>query len=113
MMTPEKTIESFLLVWENQPELFLAAGVDLDSLNQEITSSSDATNEAVAKKIQEWCKKHPSIRDVVRVAPKKFKPKNNTPTPQEEDRTLENRYPEISKVLRHKSPKDGKEEKNQ
>jgi hypothetical protein len=105
MPKPEKTIAGFLLVWENNPELFLAAGVekDLDSLNTAITSSRDAANEDIAKQIQDWCKKHSNVRDVVRVALKKFDPSKNFPTRPEEDRTLDNRYPEISQVLRDKS----------
>ena len=112
MMKPEEIIAAFLQVWENDPELFLAADVekDLDSLNAAIISPPDAANEDIAKQIQNWCKKHPNVRDVVRVATRKLKPENNAST-SEEGKILDNRYPEISKVLRERLPKDSEEKK--
>ena len=110
-MKPEEIIASFLQVWENQPDLFLASDVekDLDSLNQNITSLSDTTNaELVAKQIQQWCKKHPRIRDLVCIAAKKPKPRKADDSSVE--KTLDNRYEELSQVLReiiNKSQQDG------
>ena len=109
-MKPEETIAGFLQVWGNNPELFLAEDVekDLDNLNKVIISSSNATNEDIAKEIREWCKKHPNVRDAVRLASRKPRPKDHTPAP-EDSKILDNRSPEIPQVLRDKL--QGNEEK--
>ncbi|WP_254566287.1 hypothetical protein [Oscillatoria sp. HE19RPO] len=106
MMTPEETIEAFLQVWENKPDLFLSPDVtneELDSLNKQITSSSDTSNAEIAKQIREWCKNHPTIRDAVRAAPKKVKGYQNIST--QESHSLQNQYPKISSSLRERLPK--------
>lgn len=102
MMTPEQIIAAFLEVWENYPDLFLAPDIeaDLESLNQSITSAIDRSNEDIAKLIQNWCKNHPIIRDVVRDASRKPKPRKSKDITLEN--LLENRYPEIPKILRQK-----------
>ncbi|MDY6803140.1 MAG: hypothetical protein SXA11_04950 [Cyanobacteriota bacterium] len=113
MMTPEEIIAAFLQVWEIYPEWFLAADVekDLDSLNREITSSPDAPNESMAEEIREWCKEHSNIRDAVLIASRKLRPENNVPTRENENsKILDNRYPQISKTLRDRLPKDSEKE---
>ncbi len=102
MMTPEQTIAAFLEVWEIHPDLFLVSDIeaDLDNLNQSI--SSDQSNEDIAKLIQNWCKNHPIIRDAVLDASRKPKPtKSDTSL----GNVLDNRYPELSKVLRQTNEK--------
>ncbi len=62
----------------------------------------------VAKQIQEWCKKHPSIRDLVCTAHKKPKPKKSDDKSTEN--TLHNRFTELSQVLQaiaNKSQRNG------
>lgn len=102
MMTPKEIIAAFLEVWENHPNLFLSSDVepDLDILNQSLSSSPDTTSADIAKEIQEWCKKHPTIRDSVRLSTKKPKPKRSEDTSLKN--ILRNQYPEISKILRQK-----------
>ncbi|MFB2876022.1 hypothetical protein [Floridanema aerugineum] len=102
MMKSDEIIAAFLQVWEIHPDLFLAPDVeaDLDNLNQSISSSIDKSNEDIAKLIQNWCKNHPIIRDTVRDASRKPKPRKSEDTSLEN--VLENRYPEISKALREK-----------
>jgi hypothetical protein len=110
-MKPEEIITNFWQVWQNKPDLLLAPEVekDLGSLSQKITSLSDTTNaDLVAKQIQEWCKKHPSIRDLVCISHKKPKPKKSDDKSVE--KTLHNRFPELSQVLQaiaNKSQRNG------
>ncbi|VXD19967.1 conserved hypothetical protein [Planktothrix serta PCC 8927] len=103
MMTPEQTIAAFLEVWKNHPDFFLVSDIeaDLDNLNQSI--SSDQSNEDIAKLIQNWCKNHPIIRDAVLAASRKPKPRKSEDTSL--GNVLDNRYPELSKVLREKIEK--------
>ncbi len=100
-MNSEEIIASFWQVWQDKPNLFLVADVekDLADLSQEITSLSNPSNnvELVAQKIQAWCKKHPSIRDLVRVSTRKPKPKKADD--KSVAKTLDNRFTELSKVL--------------
>ena len=104
-MNSEETIAAFLQVWDNNSELLQSSATeaDLDNLNQTIISSPGA-NEEIAKEIREWCKKYPDIRDAVRTANRKPKPKSSQSAPAVN--ALDNRYPELSKILRSRIQND-------
>jgi hypothetical protein len=109
MMNPEETLIAFLKVLETKPELFQTSDVQaaLDPLNQSITQSPDAPNSDISKRIQDWCKQYPTIRDEVRAATRKVKAQNNIPT-QENRQILTNQpvHP-IADTLQDRLPKIG------
>ena len=113
-MNPEETIAAFLEVWQTNPKnIFKTSGAinGLEKLNDIVQTHKADSNEVLAEKLGEWCAEYPELTGVVlATGERKFKPKNNTPTQQEEDRTLDNRYPEISQILRDRLSKDGKED---
>lgn len=125
-MNPEEIIAAFLEVWETNPDnIFKTSGAvnGLDKLKETVKASQAESNEAFVEKLGAWCQDYPELtevvvavgegklKDAVPVASRKFDPANNIPAKQEEDKTLDNRYPEISKTLRERLPKDSEEEK--
>lgn len=114
-MSPEEIIAAFLVVWQTNPDkVFETSGAinSLDKLNDIVKACQTDSNEALANKLGAWCEDYPELTGVVvATGERKFDPENNIPPRQEEDRTIDNRYPEISQVLRKRLPaKDNKED---
>ena len=111
-LTPEKIIAAFLEVFENRAEVFEVfsesvseedpprlARDDLPRLDVNIRNLKDRPNQEVADAIRDWCRKYPSIAEVVLdLAWRKPTPKATEPDKQEG--ILINRYPELPANLR-------------
>ncbi len=115
-MNPEEIIAAFLNVWQTNPKnIFETSGAidSLDKLNEIVQAHKDDSNEVFAEKLGEWCAEYPKLTDAVVATGKckKFDPEKSTPTQQEENRTLDNRHPQISEVLRGKLPQESEKVK--
>ena len=123
-MNPEETIAAFLEVWETNPNnIFKTSGAinGLDKLKETVETHKAGSNEVLAEKLGEWCAEYPELtgmvvavgerklKDAASVASRKPRPEHHTPAP-EDSKILDNRAPEISKVLRDRLAKDGEEE---
>lgn len=115
-MTPEKIITAFLVVWENQPELFSEILSDhLQALQNSLIELNTESNQTVADFLDEWLSDHETISHAVEKAmtgQKKLDDSANIPpTPDinnpnaSDDQITINQYPTSSEILRNRLPK--------
>ncbi|MFB2836256.1 hypothetical protein [Floridanema evergladense] len=104
-MEPEKLINSFLKVWDVNPEIFEKTGAiaGLDSMQKDIEKINQESLEDIAKRIEDLCDDYEGLAEAILAANRKPKPKKSKDTNLEN--ILENRYPEIYKALREKIEK--------
>ena len=110
-MNSEEIIQAFVQVIEDYCDVFVSfpeAMDDLDYLNQTIIQLENKPNQEIAKAIQEWLYKYPSIAERVRdiyqppvVRKPSAKPSSSKPSPSiKEENIITNRFPELPKILR-------------
>ncbi|XWK88684.1 MAG: hypothetical protein U7127_01070 [Phormidium sp.] len=104
-MQPEKLINGFLKVWDDNPEVFENSGAiaGLDSMQKDIEKINQESLEYIAKRIEDLCDDYEGLAEAILAANRKPKPRKSEDTSLEN--VLENRYPEISKALREKIEK--------
>ncbi|MGE5658159.1 MAG: hypothetical protein ACM37W_16270 [Actinomycetota bacterium] len=101
-MEPAKLINGFLQVWDNNPEVFETTGAiaALDLMLKEIEKINQESLEDIASRIKDLCDDYEGLAEAIIVANRKPKPKKSKDITLEN--ILENRYPEIPKILRQK-----------
>ncbi len=110
-MNSEEIIQAFVQVIEDYSDIFVSfpeAMDDLDYLNQTIIQLEKKPNQEIAKAIQEWLYKYPSIAErvrdvyqppVVRKPSTKLSSSKSSPSIKDEN-IIRNRYPDLPKNLR-------------
>ena len=92
-MKPEKIIESFLVVLKTSPNLFSESATEaLKTLEQDIVTAENESNQVIFKILSNWCIDYPEITKALESATRgKASPKASQP--QGDENILENQFP--------------------
>lgn len=114
MNRDEQRIAAFLEIWETNPDkIWETSGAinHLQTLNERLVACQNQPDSELATVIKEWCRPYPELTQKLMSiwGERKLRGCDND-SPQTEDNAIINQYPEITKILRERTPKMGKKE---
>ncbi len=97
-MEATKLINAFLQVCHNRPEVFDRTGAiaGLESMLGELDKIKQESAEDIAERIKKLCDEYPDLAEAINA---NRKPKPKKADDKSVDKTLDNRFTELSKVL--------------
>jgi len=111
-MNPEDIISAFLLVWENNSELFNNPEVSdsLGDLQKQLAELETASDEKIANCLEDWFSNYQAITNAVEDTSTRKLSGSDNDSPNTGDTAYKNIYPKITEILRTRAPKIGKKE---
>lgn len=93
-MKPEKIIHSFLVVLKTSPNLFCEEATEaLKTLEKDIAAAENESNQAICRKLSNWCINYPEITKALEAVATRGKVIPKRSQPQGDENIVENYFP--------------------